>query len=71
MFGQQCQEESDTDKGITAVMQFGIYDSAVAFAAYDSGSTLHLGSHIHFPDSCRGIGAAMCAGDIAQGARRA
>ena len=67
--GEEGEEERHADERVAAVVQFGVDDTAVAFAADDGMGLAHEGGDV---DLAHGGGvvlaAAVALGDVAQGA---
>lgn len=70
-FCKQGQEECHAHERVAAIVQLGVYDAAVALAAYYGPGFLHLGGDVYFAYGGSVILSATGDGHVAQGAARA
>ena len=68
--GQVCEEQGDAHQGVAAVVEVGIDDPAITFAADHGVHLAHFGHHVHLAHGGRGVGAAVLERNVLEGAGR-
>ncbi len=63
--GKEGEEESNANHSVAAIVEFGIYYTAIAFAANHGTNLFHLGGNVYLADSSSLIFAATCTCHIA------